>query len=193
MNPVFRSHADPRGPETAASRPSRLRLLPLLLAMFAGGACSGIEVSADHQGGAAYASYRTYIWLPDSAPSDRAQAMGVSDFVRDRIKEAVQADLKDKDLVELPPKDAEKADLYVTTSISIERDLVLNDPYFAYDRVRTVEKGTLLIDFIDSKTKKIVWSGRGKTRIGSYPTLEQREARVRQVVHAILAQYPPNS
>ena len=165
-------------------------LLTLILSSLS---CSGIDVSSEHPDGDRHETYKSYLWLPASEPGDLSRTQEVSRIVLDTIERAIHDELQAKGLVRVSSQDAGKADLFVTSTISITKNMRLNDPYYSFDRVRIVESGTLMIDLIDSKTKKLVWSGRGQTRIGSYPTMKQRQTRARQVVHAILAQYRPNS
>ena len=58
-------------------------------------------------------------------------------------------------------------------------------------RVREYEVGTLILDLVDAATDSLAWRGSGQARIGQNRTPEERDARVREVVAAILAEYPP--
>ena len=168
----------------------RSLLLLFLIPMLA--SCSGIEVSADYPPETDFTKFHTFVWLPDSEPSDRARALGVSDLLLERMRESIEDQLTRKGLVRLDKEEEDKSDLFVTMYISIQQKLEFNDPYYSYDRVRTYEKGALVIDLIDAKNKNVVWTGHGATRIRYYPTPEERKTRVRDVVQAILAQYPPS-
>jgi hypothetical protein len=50
-----------------------------------------------------------------------------------------------------------------------------------------------VIDFVDAQRKQLVWQGTGQTRLRRSSTPQRREQRVREVVNAIRARYPPAS
>jgi hypothetical protein len=166
---------------------TRLALTILTLAAVLS-ACSGIRVRSDFDSRTDFSAYRTYAWLTKRPPSQPARAPEVSDILMERIQRAVAGELAGKGLRRVKE---EAASLLVTHHVSIEEKLQFTDPYFAYDRVKTYEEGTLLIDFIDAKTQQLVWRGSGQTKLREAPTPEERDQRVKEVVDAILAQYPP--
>jgi hypothetical protein len=50
-----------------------------------------------------------------------------------------------------------------------------------------------VIDFVDAQRKQLVWQRTGQTRLRRSSTPQRREQRVREVVNAIRARYPPAS
>ena len=57
--------------------------------------------------------------------------------------------------------------------------------------VRQYEEGTLVIDFIDGGTRKLVWRGSGSKALSRNPTPEDTTRTVDQATHEILKQFPP--
>jgi len=58
-----------------------------------------------------------------------------------------------------------------------------------YSNVYTTPEGTLYIDLIDAKTKELVWQGEGSGYLTK--NTEEKDARIKEFVDKILAQYPP--
>jgi hypothetical protein len=54
-------------------------------------------------------------------------------------------------------------------------------------------EGRLFIDFIDAKTKELIWQGVGRSGLYNGNDIEKREEKIRLIVSKILAQYPPNA
>ena len=55
--------------------------------------------------------------------------------------------------------------------------------------VSSQTNGMLFIDFIDTKTKQLVWQGKGKGYISEYT--KKRDERIQCFVTEILKNYPP--
>ena len=55
------------------------------------------------------------------------------------------------------------------------------------------DEGTLLIDFIDTGTKELVWRGIGTKILENAPTPEKIQANIDKMVDKMLASYPPGA
>jgi len=146
-------------------------------------ACSSISVGADFDPETDFSNYESYAWLPQE-PTERVDQM-----VIDRIQRAVDNQLSSKNLSQVT---ADEASFLVKQKVLITNKLQVNDPYFSFDRYQQYEEGTLLIDFLDAKSRRLIWRGTGEARITELETPKEREDRVNEVVSAILAQYPPS-
>jgi hypothetical protein len=51
--------------------------------------------------------------------------------------------------------------------------------------------GTLLIDIIDAASKQLVWRGTAAGEIDPGLTSRERDERIRNIVHEMLAHFPP--
>jgi hypothetical protein len=49
------------------------------------------------------------------------------------------------------------------------------------------------LDFVDAKTKKLLWRGSGKARVGDAKTPEKRQKLINEAVEKILKKFPPAS
>lgn len=81
--------------------------------------------------------------------------------------------------------------------IGVEWHTALNDDVYETsdnissweDNFESTEKGMLIIDVLDMKTKKVVWRGWAKNVLNT----EKLEERINEAVAEILIEFPPNS
>ena len=158
-----------------------LRATTLLLTVLLCG-CTGVRVQSDYAAGTDFRSFETYAWLPheDRDASDP--------LLEERVQRAVDGELTAKGMRRVPPNEAS---LLVTYRVAVEEKVQVNDPYYATFQFETYEQGTLFVDLVDPKANLLVWRGVGETRLKHQKTPEERTERVREVVEAILEQYPP--
>ena len=184
---------------------SSLSLVALALALVLGlASCSGLKVSDDYDPAADFALYGSYAWLPRPDPTESAPGRIDDGLLRQRIERAVDESLSAKGMRRVEA--AGDATLLVTSHISVEQKLRVNTTNYGYGygrwgyygggytdtTVDQYEEGTLILDFIDAKTKQLVWRGMAQSRLKEMATPEEREARVREAVAAILEKYPPS-
>ena len=53
------------------------------------------------------------------------------------------------------------------------------------------EEGSLVLDLVDMKEKKLIWRGTGTGVLSSSPNVQERTDAVSKAVKSILAQFPP--
>lgn len=161
-------------------------------------ACSSVSVTTDYDRSASFGQYRTYTL----APSDEKIPLAPS--VEAALRDSLRANLAEHNITEAP-KDA---DLHVVRHISTKEKVVVYPgggaygggmPY-AYGRygywgrdpldfpdVEQYTEGTLILDFVDAKTQKLVFRGAG-TGIISDP--ETNAERIREAVEKIMQKFP---
>ena len=162
--------------------------------------CTGLKVDLDYDPARDFAAYHTYAWLPQPSGSD---ADIRNDLVNARIVSAVDDSLAQKNMKQA---DKSAADFLVTYHINIENrvDVQTVETGFHYRPswhwgggfdtetvVRQYKAGTLVLDIIDRKSDKLTWRGAVETRLREGLTPEQRDQEVRDIVKALLAQFPP--
>ena len=64
---------------------------------------------------------------------------------------------------------------------------------FGGSSVSTTVEGSLYIDLLDAKTNQLVWQGVGRSRLYTGSDIDKREAKIREIVAEILAEYPPGA
>jgi len=154
------------------------------------GGCSGAEVSHDFDPSQDFAKFKTWTWAPEKAQTVH-EVSRVSTLNHERIRHAIEMELTAK---KFQPADPEAADLCVKYHAAvgrrIEADGSDNDEWYTGD-LRAYEEGTLVIDVIRNSDHRLIWRGAARRELDFDLTPQQREEQIRQVVHEILADFPP--
>ncbi|HXZ85747.1 MAG TPA: DUF4136 domain-containing protein [Myxococcota bacterium] len=172
------------------------RALVLLLAL---SACSSVQVKQDWDPQANFAALHRWSWQ-SSTPVVTGNPRLDDPLVHKRIQGALADTLRTKGYAQT----TSKPDFLVTYHIAIEQKLDAQTIYTGYGPYRgwygvggtqtVVEQydlGTLLVDFIDPNTNNVIWRGTAQSRLQELKTPEEREARVKDAVERLLAQFPP--
>lgn len=162
--------------------------------------CSSIRVFSDYDSSVDFNTYKTYAFLKPGIDE-----VEVSDLDKKRILKAIETTLESKGFTK-----SENPDLLINLAIKSSNDVYINQnnwwgtPFgFGYgygwgwgwpnNNIATVSSqtnGMLFIDLIDTKTKQLVWQGKGKGYISEYT--KKRDERIQYFVSEILKKYPPN-
>ena len=163
-----------------------------LVALFLLFSCSTVRVGADYDTATHFEEYTTFAFYKPGI--DKAK---ISDLDKKRIMREIEVNLKAKRmkldadpdlLISIFTKERERIDVYNN-----------NVGYWGYGfgpwygggtSVTSTPEGTLFIDLIDKKKNELVWQGIGKGDL-IMTTVEKKEARIKEIVTKILAQYPP--
>ncbi len=183
-----------------------LRCLFVLATLSLLAACaSGPRISVEADPQADFSTYRTFGFYAPLALESKGYATPTSE----RVKAATRAQLeargyryqeRDPDVwINLNGYLQERTDVQVIPEVdydyyySYRARAYIAAPYWR-DRttVRRFTEGTLNIDVIDRARNHLVWEGVAVGRVGRMP-VEERLARIDQVVAEILARYPPRS
>jgi hypothetical protein len=166
----------------------------------AAGCGTSIQTNYDYDVNANFESYRTYDWMPvpvgDSGGAREARER--NDLLDERIRTNVDAQLQEKGLA----LDKNTPDLLVVYHVGLKDKVQVTDWGYRYSDyywgwggrdidVYNYQEGTLMLDFIDASTKKLVWRGAGSVAVDSETTPEKSNELVRKVVGKILSKYPP--
>lgn len=149
-----------------------------------------------------FADIKTYDWLPvpESATLDQRSIQ--------TIKKAVNAELKAKGLA----ISSDNPDFLIAEHVGKQSKVETTDWGYGYrtheettggfgggysgaskPTLRQYEEGVLILDFVDPKTKEMIWRGSVKAEIQKVNTPEKSEALINQAVRKILRHYPPTS
>ncbi|MGR8941631.1 MAG: DUF4136 domain-containing protein [Gammaproteobacteria bacterium] len=161
-------------------------------------ACSSVSVTTDYDRATSFDQYRTYTL----APSD--ENIPLSPSSEAALRDSLRVNLAAHNITEAP-KDA---DLHVVRHISTKDKVVVYPgggaygggmPY-AYGRygywsrypanlpdVEQYTEGTLILDFVDAKTQKLVFRGIGT---GTVSDPETNAERIREAVEKIVLKFP---
>ena len=176
-------------------------LLGLALLLAAG--CSSFAVEHDYDPQADFARYRSWYWLPPSPSGDPRADNALVDA---RVRAAVENALAARGFTQTSTGEG---DLGIGYHIAIEGKLDVRtiDHYYGYGPgwgyyggpgrvgsetyVDQYDEGTLILDLVDSRSRKLVWRGSASARLREGLTPQEREERTQEAVDAILNQYPP--
>lgn len=161
-------------------------------------ACSSVSVTTDYDHSASFERYRTYTL----APSDEKIAMSPSSEAA--LRDTLRASLAARHIIEA----SKDADLHVVRHIFTKEKLSVQEttdwgyrgvPY-GYGRygmwstaprthtsVSQYTEGTLILDFVDAKTHKLVFRGVGSGTVSDPVTNAER---IREAVEKIVEQFP---
>jgi hypothetical protein len=167
------------------------KFLPLLL-LFVLASCSSVRVNSDYDKKANFEGYKTFAFLKSAV--DKVE---ISDLDKKRILHSIDDALASKGftksetpdlLVSIFTKESQRVDIYNNAGFGWGYGW---GPRFGmgYSNVYTTPEGTLYIDLIDAKTKELVWQGEGSGYLTK--KTEEKDARIKDFVDKILAQYPP--
>ena len=175
-----------------------LVLLQLLCLTILTGACSPIRsISYDYNRAVDFSGLRSYDWMPVPAEMQEKEAL-----MLERIKKAVNSRLKAKGfrIIRGEP------DFLVATSFGqVEKLKVYDYGYPYYGRSRSYDygpsyggvssfyyrEGALVLDFIDTASKEVVWKGVATVYLNKDQTPEKIDDVVNEAVEKILVNFPP--
>lgn len=188
----------------------RKLLLPLAAAFFLT-SCSTLSVNYDFNEQVDFNSYKTYDWLPlpDSARDNELN--------RQRFVNAVNNNLSGKGFA----LDAARADFKIASHFGKSREIQVTDWGYSYAPVTyyrgrgylhpaaptyatgmsvshsprvsvyEYEKGTLILDFIDTESNTLIWRATAKAVINPSSSPQEQTERINNAVEEILENFPP--
>jgi hypothetical protein len=177
-----------------------LVLLQLLCLTILTGACSPISsISYDYNRAVDFSGLRTYDWIPIPAKMQKKEAL-----MLERIKKAVNSRLEAKGF----KITGGESDFLVATNFGQVEKLKVYDwgypyygrsrrydygPYYGGGRVSSFyyRQGALVLDFIDTASKEVIWKGVATVYLSKDQTPEKIDDVVNEAVEKILANFPP--
>ena len=162
--------------------------------------CAAVTVPTDYDHAANFTKYKTYALTPPHYSSIMSPTSEAA------LRDALRAELASRGLTEVPGRKAELdivRHVFVQEKVSAQR---WNDwgyrgswPYsfgsygmwngapVTYTDISVYGEGTLILDFVDAHTKKLVFRGVGKAVVGGP---ESNAGKIREAVAKIVAAYP---
>jgi len=181
-----------------ANRGKTRTLIVWMVAVMVAGCSGGMEIQTDFDATADFSRYSTWDWVPE--PAEETGDPGVDDpIVRARIQSAVAEELAKHGYL----RAADAPDFLVNyhTAMKDELDVVEMQDY--YDRMPynefqqdvtytyTWHKGTLILDFIDSDSSKLVWRGVARAEVNLNDPPDKKKKRIATAVERMLREFPP--
>ena len=167
-----------------------------LLLLFVLVSCSSVSVNYDYDKKVDFKKFKTYAFLKSGI--DKAE---ISDLDKKRILRSIDEAMVIKGfsksetpdmLISIFTKENQRVDVYNQNGFGWGWNW---SPFWGmgigYSTVATTPEGTLFIDVLDAKTKELVWQGEGTGYLTK--NTDEKDARIKEFVDKILAQYPPGS
>ncbi|CAM3579333.1 DUF4136 domain-containing protein [Zobellia roscoffensis] len=177
----------------------KILVVPMLVLLFLS-SCTSVRVLSDYDKEANFNSYKSYAFYKTGI--DKSQ---ISDLDKKRILRAIESEMTKRGFSK-----SENPDILVSifTKEKEQVDIYNNywgggwgwgwNPYYwgpgwgGGNNVSTRTEGSLYIDLIDSKSKELVWQGKGVGNLTTTGNIAKKEERIQEFVSEILMQYPPN-
>lgn len=179
-----------------------LVMLQLLCLTILTGACSPISsISYDYNRAVDFSGLRTYDWIPIPPEMQKKEAL-----MLERIKKAVNSRLEAKGFRIARGE----SDFLIATNFGQREKLRVYDwGYPHYRRHRRYDyydygpyyggrvssfyyrQGALVLDFIDTASKEVIWKGVATVYLSKDQTPEKIDDVVNEAVEKILANFPP--
>jgi hypothetical protein len=166
------------------------------------GACSTVTVTTDYDRSTSFAKYRTYTL----APAARGQTLAPSSEAA--LRDSLRTELAARGIGEAA---SGKADLAIVRHVFLEEKVAVQQytdwgygygggwPYGygyysmwagaprTYTDVNQYTEGTLVLDFVDRRTSKLVFRGTGRAVVGGP---ESNARKIQEAVKKIVAEFP---
>jgi len=169
----------------------------LIVASFLMASCASVRVQTDYDTQANFIKYTSFGFFKPGI--DQVE---ISDLDKKRILRAIDKTMQEKGFVKSTTPDVLVS---IVTKAEKNVDVYQNNfgfgfgwgwynPFWfngGFNNFGTFEsvEGRLFIDIIDAKKKELIWQGVGTAALVEGP--EAKEARIQEIVAAILAKYPP--
>jgi hypothetical protein len=177
-----------------------------LSALLVQACATGARVQVDFDPKQNFQTLHSYAWAPTTDDSQRAKAR--DSLTEERVHSAVDAHLAAKGYKKV---DAVQADFLVAYAITVEQRSSVNQSQvgvgfgryggssaigFGYSvPVGSTNEpyavGSLIIDILDAKQKRLLWRGIGEQALDAEQSPENRTARINTTVNEILGRFPP--
>ncbi len=154
--------------------------------------CSPISVKSDYDQGVDFSSYKTFGWV------DMKNAAGPihrNPVMAGQVRAAVEREMQAKGFTKT---DGDNADLKIAFHAGVKDKIDVTTHGYGYWRrrgphvvavdVHQYKEGTLVLDFVDTKEKQLVWRGWGTGVIGD-PS--EAVEKIGKAVTKILEKFPP--
>jgi len=172
------------------------RSIPLLVALVAG--CATMTAGSHVERGAEFTHYRTWEWAPAEQRPTGDPRLDNNPMFEMHLRSAVEHQLAGKGYVRTPfagPPDL-RAQYHVnfnrTTEISSCGGSVGSSSRDCEPEAYAYEQGTLVVDLVDARTSKVVWSGWSRDNMeGIIDNQERMEREIDRVVAAMFERIPP--
>jgi hypothetical protein len=156
-----------------------------------------MNVSAHMQRGLDFARYHTYEWGPADALPTGDPRLDRDPFFKDHLEGAVEKQLALKGF-ERPEAGTPDLLIHYHASVNTRIDVNRADQEYGYcydetcgARVLEYEAGTLILDFVDTSTNRVIWRGWAQDAVqGMLENRDVMATRIDEAVTRMLQKFP---
>jgi hypothetical protein len=164
----------------------------------ASGCATTMSVSSHVDRNLNFAQYRTFDWGPADALPTGDPRLDRDPFFKDHVQGAVERELAARGL-EVTSSGTPDLLIHYHANVSERIDVNKADRAYGYCRAADCppesvgyEAGTLVLDFMDAHTNKLVWRGWAQNRVEDMLRNQDKMAKtIAQAVAEMLRQLPP--
>jgi hypothetical protein len=160
-----------------------------LSALIVTGCATTMNVSSHVERGLDFGRYRTYDWGPADALPTGDPRLDQDPFFRDHLQGAVEKQLAARGF-ERTASDASDLLIHYHASINQRIDVNRFDRQYGYCYtddcqvgIIEYEAGTLVLDIVDSRTKRLIWRGWAQDSVED--TLQNRDRMAQKIDEAV--------
>ena len=169
----------------------------ILLAALAAG-CVSSNIGYDYDHSANFSGYHTYDWISGAQHATGDRRLD-SSLVDARIRTAIDAQLRAKGYVIstngtpdfLVAYHAGIKDLMKGASTQNYIGDRAHGTFTTISDIQPYNEGTLFIDIVDGKSNQLIWQASARAEVDQSLGPKERDARVNDIVRAMLSHYPP--
>ena len=186
----------------------KLLIIPII-ALVLLSSCNSVRVLSDYDQKANFSEYKSYAFYKTGI--DRVQ---ISDLDKKRILRAIETEMTSRGFVK-----SETPDILINIFTKEQERVDVYNNNFGWggmggwgwggwgmgpwgpgygwgwgggSMVSTSTEGSLYIDLVDTKSKQLVWQGKGEGTLSNTKSIEKKEQRIKEFVSQIMEQYPPS-
>lgn len=162
-------------------------------ALLVAGACATTRVNGVLERGMDFAQYRSYAWAASDQFSTGDPRLDNNELFQARLRADVDRELGRRGYELASPATAALT-VHFHTSVRQQIDVNALDQRFGYCEEchsSVYDAGTLTLDLVDSRTKKLVWRGWSEGVLDGIDEQRVLESRLDDAVRRILSKLPP--
>lgn len=184
----------------------RLLIIPVV-ALILLSSCQPVRVLSDYDQKANFSEYKSYAFYKTGIDK-----VHISDLDKKRILRAIETEMTSRGFVK-----SETPDILINIFTKEQERVDIYNNNFGWggmggwgwggyggwgpgygwgwgggSMVSTSTEGSLYIDLVDTKSKQLVWQGKGEGTLANTKNIKKKEQRINEFVSQIMKQYPPS-
>ncbi len=155
--------------------------------------CTTTSVNYDFDKEYDFSPVKSYAWMT------MPQNVRAEEFLIKRVKSALNRELNAKGITQAP----DNPDFLIALHGSRESKVQVTDWGYSYGPfgrrigesridVSQYEQGTLIVDFVEAKTKQMIWRGTASRVLDPGVTPQDKERLINEAVIEIMKHFPPD-